>query len=91
MTRRKFTTKFKTEVVLEALKERQSLADIARKYEIYPTQISGWKRHFLSVAETVFEKEKLDGQNNTGHRSDQLLKTIVQLRTENDFLKNALR
>lgn len=36
MTRRKFTPKFKTKVVLEALKERHSLAELAQKYEIHP-------------------------------------------------------
>ena len=31
MTRRKFTTKFKTKVALEALKERDSLSVLAQK------------------------------------------------------------
>ncbi|MBP2833746.1 transposase [Aquimarina sp. U1-2] len=56
MTRRKFTPNFKTKVVLEALKERHSLAELAQKYQIHPTQISSWKRDFLSGAEQVFEK-----------------------------------
>jgi len=56
MTRRKF----KASVVLEALKERHSLAELAQKYQAQPIQISGWKRDFLSGAETVFEKGKSD-------------------------------
>ncbi|MBU3027920.1 transposase [Zobellia galactanivorans] len=47
MTRRKFTSKLKTKVVLEALKERHSLAELAQKSQIPPIQISGWKRDFL--------------------------------------------
>ena len=46
MKRRKFTSKFKTKVVLESLKERQTVAELAQKYEIHPTQISAWKREF---------------------------------------------
>lgn len=91
MTRRKFTAKFKTEVVLEALKERHSLAELAQKHQIHPTQISGWKRDFLSGAESVFEKGKTDKRSESEKKNDQLLKTIGQLKVENDFLKDALR
>jgi transposase len=54
MTRRKFTSKFKTKVVLEALKERQTTQQLAQKFEISPQQINLWKREFLSQADTVF-------------------------------------
>jgi transposase len=47
MSRRKFTSKFKTKVVLESLKERQTLSELARKYEVQPQQISSWKKDFL--------------------------------------------
>jgi len=40
MKRRKFTTKFKTKVVLAALSERYTLAQLSEKYEIHPNQIS---------------------------------------------------
>jgi len=63
MTRRKFTSKFKTKVVLEALKERQTLAELARKYELQPTQISLWKREFLASADQVFEGQREDSDN----------------------------
>ncbi len=35
MSRRKFSSKFKTKVVLEALKERSSMAELAQKYELH--------------------------------------------------------
>ncbi|TXB59453.1 transposase [Phaeodactylibacter luteus] len=34
--RRKFTSEFKKKVVLEALQERVTLADLAQKYELHP-------------------------------------------------------
>lgn len=91
MTRRKFTSKFKTKVVLEALKERHSLAELAQKYKIHPTQISSWKRDFLSGAEQVFEKGTTDKRSESEKKNDQLLKTIGELKVENDFLKDSLR
>jgi len=48
MTRRKFTSKFKTRVVLESLKERSTTQELAQKFEIAPQQINLWKREFLS-------------------------------------------
>ena len=40
MKRRKFTSKFKTKVVLEVLKEQEPLKAIAQKYELSSSQIS---------------------------------------------------
>lgn len=91
MTRRKFTSQFKTKVVLEALKERHSLSDLAQKYEIHPNQISTWKREFLEGAEEVFSKGKKSVKSQADQEKDRLLKTIGQLKIENDFLKDALR
>ena len=78
-------------MVLEALKERHSLAELAQKYEIHPTQISAWKRDFLDGAEQVFESGKKDARSETEREKDKLLKAIGRLKVENDFLKDALR
>lgn len=91
MTRRKFTSAFKTKVVLEALKERKSLADLAQQYELQPTQISSWKREFLEGASGVFEKGKRSKKSEAELEKERLLKTIGQQKIEIDFLKDALR
>ena len=91
MTRRKFTAKFKTRVVLEALKERQTLSDLGQKYEIHPQQIAKWKKEFLSNAETVFGKGTKSKRTEEEEKKDILLKVIGQQKVEIDFLKNALR
>lgn len=91
MTRKKYTSKFKTKVVLEALKERCTVAELAQKYELAPQQIHQWKRDFLSKAEDVFDTGAKNKKSEKEEEKDQLLKTIGQLKVENDFLKNALR
>ena len=91
MTRRKFTSKFKTKVVLEALKERQSAKELAQKFEITPQQINLWKREFLSEAESVFDKGSTSKKSESEEKEDRLLKVIGQQKVELDFLKNALR
>jgi len=91
MTRRKFTSKFKLKVVLEALKERQTMAELAQKYELTPQQISIWKREFLDGAETVFDCSKRDQKSEAEIEKENLLKTIGELKVANDFLTKALR
>lgn len=91
MKRRKFTSKFKTKVVLEALSERYTLAQMAERHQLHPNQISQWKAHFLANAETVFDKGVKSPKEQADQQKDRLLKTIGQQKIEIDFLKDALR
>jgi transposase len=43
-SRRKFSSAFKTKVVLEALKERMTLQELAVKFELQANQITLWKK-----------------------------------------------
>lgn len=90
MTRRKFTSKFKKDVVLEALKERLTTTELAQKYELSPTQISSWKREFLDNAELVFGGKKKARKNEADEEKDALLQIIGQQKVDIDFLKKAL-
>ncbi|MBM3416910.1 MAG: transposase [Bacteroidetes bacterium] len=55
-SRRKFSSEFKAKVVLEALKERSTIEELARKYELHPTQINLWKKEAVSNLSSVFGK-----------------------------------
>ena len=89
MSRRKHTSKFKFKVVLEALSERFTIQELGRKYDIHPAQITNWKSQFLKNGEEVFSKKAKDAKTETEEKEEQLLKTIGQLKVENDFLKKA--
>lgn len=91
MTRRKFTSKFKLKVVLEALKEQKTLAELAQKHEVTPHQITIWKKKFLNGAETVFVSDEKDKKSDAELEKEQLLKIIGELKVENDFLSKTLR
>ena len=90
MTRRKFTAKFKTKVVLEALKERETTNELAQRFDVAPQQISTWKREFLNNAEGVFTKASKSKKSEAEEKEERLLKTIGQQKVAIDFLKKAL-
>ncbi len=89
MSRRKHTAKFKFKVVLEALSERFTIQELGRKYDIHPAQITNWKRQFLKNGEEVFSRKPKDAKTEAQEKEERLLKTIGQLKVENDFLKKA--
>ena len=76
-TRRKHSDAFKTEVALEAIRERKTLSELAQEYQLAPAQISTWKAEFLSNAQMAFgfkrkKEDALDKQtddlyNQIGH------------------------
>ncbi len=43
MGRTKRTPELKKKVALEALKERETITQIASKYKVHPVQVSQWK------------------------------------------------
>ena len=91
-SRRKFSGDFKAKVVLEALKERSSIEELARKYELHPTQINTWKKEAAAKLAGAFDGD--GASSNTEQQEDQLEKLyaqIGQLKVENDFLKKKLR
>jgi len=89
-TRRKFSNEFKAKVAMEALKERQSLPDLALKFEIHPTQINKWKKDFIDNASAAFDtKGKRDDDDHVD--VDHLYSKIGRLEIERDFLKKNLK
>jgi transposase-like protein len=88
ITRRKFTSEFKTKVVLEAIKERSTLAELSKKYELSGVLISRWKNEFLDRASLVFSKE-LDTSDKESEEMEKLYAQIGKLKVEVDFLKKS--
>jgi transposase len=89
--RRNFTNSFKTKVVLEALKERDTIQQLAVKYEIHPNQITTWKKQFLENADAAFGQQGQDDQLQQARQQlDELYKQIGQMKVETDWLKKKL-
>lgn len=88
-TRRVFSKDFKSKVVLEALKEKETIEVLAKKFELLPNQISLWKSDAIKNISLLFSGEKLVVKKEA-IPVEKLYAEIGQLKMENDFLKKKL-
>jgi putative transposase len=56
--RTKYTSAFKTKLVLELLQNESTLVQIASKHNILPQNLQNWKKTFLANAEIAMEPSK---------------------------------
>ena len=91
--RRNHDPEFKTKVVIEALRETCTFAELGAKYEVHPNQIRTWKNEFLQNATRAFDGDKLDKSEIKilEEKQDQLHKLIGEKEMEIDFLKKNLK
>ena len=87
-SRRKFSGAFKAKVAIEALKERESLAELSKRFEVHPNMISKWKQEFMERSSELFDKKS---DSDPGVDPEKLYAKIGQLEIENDFLKKSLK
>jgi len=87
--RRKHSAAFKAQVAIEAIKERESMAELSKRFEVHPQIISKWKQEFLEKAEIVFSNKYVETSNS--ELDEKLYAKIGQLEIEKDFLKKSLK
>jgi transposase-like protein len=59
-TRKKHTAAFKAQVAIEAIKELETLSELAKRFDVHPQMISYWKREFLTRGAEIFETKAPD-------------------------------
>ena len=84
--RKQHSPSFKAKVALEVLKGDKTVAELASRFQVHPSQIQTWKKALLEGAARVFERG--DGKRQKGEEAliAQLYQQIGQLKVERDFL-----
>ncbi len=90
MQRRRFDSIFKGKVALEAIKEDMTVAELANKYSVGPTQIKEWKKELLKKIGVVFEKENKKLPQDRTEFIAALERKVGQQAIQIDFLKKNL-
>ena len=86
-SRRKFDSEFKAKVTIEALKEWETLPELAVRYDLHPNQISQWKKEFLENSCIVFEQKGSNLKREPAVDVGIPYSKIGELEMEKDFLK----
>ena len=80
---------FKKKVALEAIRETETINEIAQKHGVHPAQVRKWKKELLDNAEMAFERgTKVN--TNFEVKESQLHEQIGRLSVENAWLKKKL-
>ncbi len=87
--RRKYSPRFKAKVALAAIKNDETVSELAARFEVHPTMIHNWKRSLLDSASDVFDKGQRSKKYNE-IKVDELYKQIGKLKVANDFLSEKL-
>ncbi|HSA07639.1 MAG TPA: transposase [Candidatus Gastranaerophilales bacterium] len=84
-TRRKYSAAFKAQVAIEAIKERESLQELAKRFEVHPNMISKWKQEFLDRSSEIFRTKA--PEENFEKEKERLFAKIGEIEMERDWLK----
>ena len=88
--RRQFSAEFKAKVALEAIHGELTVAEIAKRYDVHPNMIAGWKRRLTDEAAGLFARGQSDQDQVSAAQVKELHAKIGQLTVEADFLKKGL-
>ena len=88
--RRKHSPSVKARVALEALKGDETIAELASRYEVHPSQVRKWKQALTDGATGIFSDDQIRKKKDDDNLVAQLYQQIGQLKVERDFLESRL-
>ena len=88
---KRYTSEFKAQVALEAIREELTTAELSKKYEVHPTMINAWKRTAIANMAQSFDAKPVAEAAISGKDVEKLHAKIGQLLVERDVLADASR
>ena len=86
--RRVLSPSFKSKVALAAIQEKIPVSELARIYDVQPTQVSAWKNTLIDRAGSIFENNASTSTKREEFKT--LLAKIGELTLENEMLTEKL-
>jgi len=88
--RRQHSPAFKAKVAMEAIKGEETIAELAYRFEVHPSQINKWKRELVEGAAGIFGSNHKHNSKSDEKLVANLYQQIGQLKVEKDFLEKGL-
>ena len=88
--RNQYSAEEKTKIVLEVLREEQTVSEISARYGVHPNVLSRWKQEFLERSPEIFKRGLSDSEKELRAEKQhiaQLERKVGQLTYEVDWLK----
>ena len=54
MSRKKFSSEFKSKVAIEALKGHKTINELGSEFGVHPTQVNNWKQQLIEASRSAF-------------------------------------
>jgi transposase-like protein len=89
-TRTKHSPALKAKVALAAVREQETVAEIARRHQLHANQVYKWKKELMDNMARVFETGGASVIGESSEREAELLQKIGELTVERDFLSRGL-
>jgi len=91
-----YSSEFKAKVVIESLREDQTLNELAAKYNITSKLISNWRSQFLGSCKSVFEshpaeKKIRDLEGSLKKQEELYIRQIGELAVEANWMKKKVK
>ena len=85
MIRKRYSSKFKSEVALAALKEEKTLSELSSSYGLHASQIKEWKKKLKDSIGDIFSTAPPKKKNKADVPEESLYEEIGRLKIEKFF------
>ncbi len=88
--RRNHSATFKAKVVIEALKEQKTLAELSSQFGVHAMVISKWKKQAGEILTKGYSDKRQLKEKDDNELIQELYRQIGRLKVEVDFLKKKM-
>ena len=94
--RRNYTPQFKAKLAIKALKEEQTIGEIAKEHGINPALVRRWRDELVEGADTIYDltkKQKEDRRKEEAFEAErgELLRALGTATVERDWLQRVYK